>query len=75
MLHPNPNRFTSVQEYLAALNFSLNGDYFVCGDIKFPQIEISGGYTPTTFAARMEVRGWMPPLQEETKSIIRWPFK
>lgn len=70
MSHPNPNRYASIQEYLENLGFKTIGDWYVCGDIRFAQLEISGGFTPTTFAAKMRARGWMPP---DVESPVLWP--
>ena len=54
----NPQRFESIQEFLAAEKFEKNGDYFVKGDVKFPVTEIIG-HTVSTFVEKMRVRGWL----------------
>lgn len=70
MTHPKPNRFESIAEYLEACGFTVNMEFFVCGEIRFPTTEICG-HTVTTFAAKMQEHGWMPP---EGERPIRWPY-
>jgi hypothetical protein len=71
MPHPNPNKFTSIQEYLDALGFTTIGNMFVCGEIRFPQAAICG-HTVSTFVEKMKEHGWMPP---EGEGPIKWPFR
>ena len=54
----DPQHCSSVQDYLTALGFIVNGDYFVKGNVAIPSVEIVG-HTPVTFAEKAERKGWL----------------
>jgi hypothetical protein len=68
----NPRKYDSVQQYLAALEFKIIGEFFVKGNITFPISEIMN-HTPATFAEKARRRGWFdepvcsPPLSSWKK--------
>lgn len=70
-LYRNPNRYDSISDYLFALSFTVNKDYFVCGAIQFPIAEIIG-HTVATFAAKMRAHGWVPV--EILEPPVKWPL-
>lgn len=57
MTHVQANKFQNCQDYLKALEFEVNGDFFVKGDVRFPVGEIIG-YNPVTFEEKARRRGW-----------------
>lgn len=66
---PKPQQYDSIQQYLEALKFTINKDYYVCGEIVFPCVEICG-HTVATFADKMRRKGWVPA---ETDFYVKWP--
>lgn len=69
IIAPKPNRYESISDYLFALGFSVNKDFFICGAIQFP-ISAIAGHTVVSFAAKMREHGWMPT---ETTISVLWP--
>ena len=69
MPHPKPNRFESIADYLDACGFTVNMEFFVCGEIRFLTTEICG-HTVSTFADKMVAHGWVPV---DGESPILWP--
>lgn len=61
MTDVSPHTFSSVQEYLKALEFEVKDNTFVRGDISFPVNEIIG-YTVNSFHEKAKRRGWLEPL-------------
>lgn len=71
MAEIRPNRFNSVQEFLAALGFQANGECFVRGNITFPVTEVIG-YTPASFHNKMKARGWLTESADASAALSIW---
>ena len=53
-----PQIFESVQDYLEAEGFTVNGECFVKGAVTIP-VDAVIGHTPTTFAQKAREHGWV----------------
>lgn len=65
----NPQHYSSVQDYLAALEFIINGSFFVKGGVTIGVSEISG-HTPVTFAALLKQRRLLDEPAESLASYV-----
>lgn len=67
----SPLRFQSVQEFLKALEFEINGDFFVRDDVKFSVQEIAY-HTPSSFFEKAKNKGWLERSAPSPFMYVPW---